>query len=79
MNVAQAMLDWYKSMDYPIKISDLKGWKPEYKEKALKDAEENTMKLEAMPNPIPLDKVEDVIGPILEAAIEGDLSKLTKI
>jgi alcohol dehydrogenase class IV len=79
MNVAQAMLDWYKSMAYPIKISDLKGWKPEYKEKALKDAEENTMKLEAMPNPIPLDKVEDVIGPILEGAIEGDLSKLTKI
>ncbi|MGV9203572.1 MAG: iron-containing alcohol dehydrogenase [Promethearchaeia archaeon] len=79
MNVAQAMLDWYQSMGFPIKISELEGWKPEYKEKALNDAAENQMKLEAMPNPVPLDKVGEVIGPILEGAIEGDLSKLTQI
>ncbi|MFO8018103.1 MAG: iron-containing alcohol dehydrogenase [Promethearchaeia archaeon] len=79
MNVAQAMLDWYQDMAFPIKISELKGWKPEYREKAINDAAENKMKLEAMPNPVPLDKVEEVIGPILDATIEGDLSKLTKI
>jgi alcohol dehydrogenase class IV len=76
MNVAKAMLDWYQDMDYSIKISDIPGWKSEYKAKALKDASENTMKLEAMPNPVPLDKVNQIIGPIIQAAIEGDLSKL---
>lgn len=77
LNVAKAMLDWYEAMGFPIKISDIKGWKPEYKEKALKDASENTMKLEAMPNPVPLDKVDEVVGPILQAAIDGDLSLLS--
>jgi alcohol dehydrogenase class IV len=76
MNVAKAMLDWYENMGFPTKISQLSGWKPEYKHKAIEDASENTMKLEAMPNPVPLDKVEDTIGPILEAAIDGNLSKL---
>ena len=76
MNVAKAMLDWYKEMGFPTKISEVKGWKPEYIEKALKDASENTMKLEAMPNPVPLDKVEETIGPILQASIDGDLSRL---
>ncbi|TFF98384.1 MAG: iron-containing alcohol dehydrogenase, partial [Promethearchaeota archaeon] len=54
--VAENMLDWYKEMGFPTKISELEGWKPEYKEKAIEDAAENTMKLEAMPNPVPLDK-----------------------
>jgi alcohol dehydrogenase class IV len=76
MNVAKAMLDWYQDMGYSIKISDIPGWKPEYKAKALKDASENTMKLEAMPNPVPLDKVDQIIGPIIQAAIDGDLSNL---
>lgn len=75
-NVAKAMLDWYNSMGFPIKINDLDGWKPEYKQKAIKDAAENTMKLDAMPNPVPLDKVEETISPILQAAIDGDLSIL---
>jgi len=75
-NVATAMLNWYKEMGYPTKISELDGWKPEYKEKAINDAAENTMKLEAMPNPVPLDKVEETIGPILQASIDGDLSRL---
>lgn len=74
--VAKAMLNWYDEMGFPIKISDIIGWKPEYKEKALKDASENTMKLEAMPNPVPLDKVDEIVGPILQAAIDGDLSLL---
>ncbi|TXT63930.1 MAG: putative iron dependent alcohol dehydrogenase [Promethearchaeota archaeon] len=76
LNVAQAMLNWYDEMEFPTKISDLEGWKSEYKDKAIEDAAENTMKLEAMPNPVQLDKVEETIGPILEAAIDGELSKL---
>jgi alcohol dehydrogenase len=76
LKLATAMLDWYKEMGYPTKISELDGWTPEYKEKAINDAAENTMKLEAMPNPVPLDKVEETIGPILQASIDGDLSKL---
>ena len=79
MRVAEAMLKWYQSLGFQIKISEFKGWKSEYKEKALKDASENSMKLLAMPNPVPLDKVDQIIGPIIQAAIDGDLSKLKLI
>lgn len=77
LDVAQAMLNWYKSMGFPTKLKDLEGWKENYLEKALKDAGQNEMKLKAMPNPVPLEKVKDILGPILEAARDGDLSKLT--
>ncbi|MBD3339745.1 MAG: iron-containing alcohol dehydrogenase [Candidatus Lokiarchaeota archaeon] len=79
IHVAQAMLDWYEKLGFPTKISNLPGWKQGYKEKALKDASENKMKLEAMPNPVQLDQVNEIIGPIIQAAIDGDVSKLKNI
>lgn len=73
-DVAQAMLNWYKSMGFVTKLKDCKGWEDKYLDKALSDAAQNDMKLKAMPNPVPLDKVNEVLRPILEAAREGDLS-----
>jgi alcohol dehydrogenase/1,3-propanediol dehydrogenase len=75
-NVAQAMLDWYRSMGFPTCLKDVKGWKEEYFQKALKDAGQNAMKLKAMPNPVPLEEVDAIIGPILEAAVSCDLTKI---
>jgi alcohol dehydrogenase class IV len=73
-DVAQAMLDWYKSMGFPTKLKDFKGWEDKYIEKALTDAAQNSMKLQGMPNPVPLEKVNEILRPILEAARDGDLS-----
>ncbi|MHA1338876.1 MAG: iron-containing alcohol dehydrogenase family protein [Promethearchaeota archaeon] len=75
-DVAKAILDWYKSMGFPTKLKDMPGWKDEYIDKAIKDAGQNAMKLKAMPNPVPLDKVDKILRPILEAAVSGDLSKI---
>ena len=77
--VPQAMLDWYKSMGFPTKLGDVDGWKDSYLAKAVKDAGQNAMKLKAMPNPVPLDKVNDIIGPIIQAAIDGDLAGIAQI
>jgi hypothetical protein len=68
------MLDWYESMGFPRRLKDVEGWTEEYLEKALTDAGQNEMKLKAMPNPVPLDQVREIITPIIQAAIEGDLS-----
>jgi alcohol dehydrogenase class IV len=75
-DVATAMLKWYKEMGFETKLSELPGWKPEYLEKALKDAGQNEMKLKAMPNPITVDDVDKILRPILQAAQTGDLSKI---
>lgn len=74
--VAQAMLDWYEDMGFPSKMCDLPGWKDEYVDKAIQDASENAMKLEAMPNPVPLDKADEILRPVLKAASCGDLSEI---
>jgi alcohol dehydrogenase len=73
---AKAMLKWYQSMGYPTHLGELKEWKSNYLEKALVDAGQNEMKLKAMPNPVPLEKVDIFLKPIIEAAISGDLSKI---
>jgi alcohol dehydrogenase len=72
--VAEAMLKWYKSMDFPTRLIDLEGWRPEYLQKALDDAGQNAMKLQAMPNPVPLEKAKEILEPILQAAVNGNLS-----
>jgi alcohol dehydrogenase len=79
IKVAQGMLDWYKSMGFATKISEVNGWKDQYLEKAINDAAQNEMKLKAMPNPVPLDKVKDIIGPIIQAAVDGNLEKLSHL
>ncbi|MHA1819436.1 MAG: iron-containing alcohol dehydrogenase family protein [Promethearchaeota archaeon] len=76
-NVAEALLKWYKDMEFPTKLSEVDGWEDKYIDKAIKDASQNAMKLEAMPNPVPLDKVDEVLRPILMAARDGDLSKIS--
>ena len=76
VSVASAILDWYKSMGFPTKLTEMPGWLAEYKNKALQDASQNAMKLQAMPNPVPVEKVDEIIGPIIQAAIDGNLSLL---
>jgi len=71
--IAEYILNWYKSLGFPTSLKELTGWKEDYIEKALKDAKENEMKLKAMPNPVPLEKVNELLRPILEAARDGNL------
>ncbi|MHA1648350.1 MAG: iron-containing alcohol dehydrogenase family protein [Promethearchaeota archaeon] len=77
--VAQKMLDWYKDIGFYTKLVDIPGWKSFYKQKALEDAGKNAMKLQAMPNPVALDQVNEIIGPIIQAAIDGDLTTLQNL
>ena len=76
VNVMKSMLSWYKDMGFVTKLKNLLGWKDEYIDKAINDASQNEMKLKAMPNPVSLDKVDEVLRPILNAAFSGDISKL---
>lgn len=76
VNIAKKMLAWYESMGFPTKLKQIEGWKDNYIEKALNDAKQNEMKLKAMPNPVPIEQVREILLPILEAASDGDLTKI---
>ena len=75
-DVASFMLNWYESMEFPRRLKDIEGWSDEYIDKALNDASQNEMKLKAMPNPVPLDQVDEILRPILQAAADGDLTQI---
>jgi hypothetical protein len=48
-------------------------------DKAVADASQNKMKLEAMPRPVPSEKSEKILRTIIEGAYEGRLEEILKL
>jgi alcohol dehydrogenase len=76
---ARALLNFYKKLDFPMTLKDFKAFSKDLIEKAVTDAAQNKMKLEAMPRPIPLENSETVIRTIIEGAYEGKLDNILKL
>ena len=77
MAVAEAMINFSKSIGAPTKLSDLKGFKEEvHITRAIAAAKDPDlkMKLQNMPVPMTADDVDEYMLPILKAAATGDLS-----
>src|SRR6056297_706419 len=74
--VAEAMFKLSKSVDFPTKLSEVKGFNDDYIARALKAAKnpQLSMKLQNMPVPLTADMIDKYMGPILLAAKDGDLS-----
>ena len=79
--VAEAMMALSKRVGFPTKLSEVKGFTNEHIERALKAAKDPAlkMKLENMPVPLTAETVEEYMRPILEAARDGDLSKIKNV
>ncbi|MCF7944296.1 MAG: iron-containing alcohol dehydrogenase [Spirochaetia bacterium] len=76
--VAEAMLSLSKKIDFPIKLSEVKGFTQAHIEKALNAAKNPQLKMKLQNMPIPLEPklIEEFMRPILEAARDGDLSRI---
>lgn len=78
VSVAEAMIEFAKSIKAPTKLNDIKGFTEEHIIRALTAAKDPQlkMKLQNMPIPMSTEDVDDYMAPLLEAASDGDLSKI---
>ncbi|NNG47502.1 MAG: iron-containing alcohol dehydrogenase [Deltaproteobacteria bacterium] len=76
--VANAMVNFSKFLDFPTRLSDVKGVGREHIERCLTAAKnpQLDMKLRNMPVPLHAGLVDQYMGPILEAAWTGEFGKI---
>jgi len=76
---AEGLLNFYKELGFPVTLKEFDGFSKELIQKAVNDASQNKMKLEAMPRPIPSEKSDPVLQAIIEGAYKGSLEEILKL
>lgn len=76
--VAEAMMTFHRRIGLPAALREVPGFSDAHMGRALAAAKdpELRMKLENMPIPLTPEMVDDYMGPVLEAARDGDLSRV---
>jgi len=79
--VAEAMIALSKRIGFPATLGEVEGFTDGHIERALTAAKDPQlkMKLQNMPVPLTADMVDEYMGPILEAAKDGDLSRIKNV
>ncbi len=79
--VAEAMLAFSRRVGFPTQLSQVEGFSHAHIERALAAAKnpQLKMKLQNMPVPLTADMVDEYMGPVLEAARDGDLSVIKTV
>ncbi len=79
--VAEAMLAFARRIGFPTRLSEVEGFTDEHIERARRAAKnpQLRMKLENMPVPLTAEMVDDYMGPVLEAARDGDLAVIKNV
>jgi alcohol dehydrogenase len=79
--VAEAMFELARRIGFPTRLSEVEGFKDEHIERALAAAKnpQLKMKLENMPVPLTAETVDEYMGPVLEAARDGDLALIKNV
>lgn len=78
---ARGMISFGKAIKAPTTLQELPKWNDDYINKILSAAKDPLldMKLKNMPVPLCSAKVDEFIGPIIRAAVTGDLSKIKSL
>jgi alcohol dehydrogenase class IV len=79
--VAGAMFELARSIGFPTRLSEVEGFSGGHIERALTAAKnpQLKMKLQNMPVPLTKEMIDEYMGPILEAARDGDLSLIKNV
>lgn len=79
--VAEAMLELSRRIGFPTKLSEVDGFSQKHIDRALTAAKNPQLKMKLQNMPIPLDssQVDTYMAPILEAAVDGDISKIRNL
>ncbi len=76
---AEGLQNFYKKLNFPLTLKEFKNFSKELIEKAVADASQNKMKLEAMPRPIPLQKCDETLRTIITGAYNGTIEEILKL
>ncbi len=79
--VAEAMFELARRIGFPTRLSEVEGFTQQHIERALTAAKnpQLKMKLENMPVPLTAEMVDEYMGPVLEAARDGDLALIENV
>lgn len=79
--VARGLFEFARAIGFPITLGEVPGFGQQHIDRALTAAKnpQLKMKLENMPVPLSSETVDTYMGPILEAARDGDLGKIRNI
>ena len=79
--VAEAMFELARQIGFPTRLSEVEGFEEGHIERALAAAKnpQLKMKLENMPVPLTAGMVDEYMGPVLEAARDGDLTVIRNV
>jgi len=79
--VAEAMLEFSQRIGFPTRLSEVEGFSQAHIERALTAAKnpQLRMKLQNMPVPLTAEMVDEYMGPVLEAARDGDLRLIKNV
>lgn len=79
--VAEAMFELARRIGFPTQLSDVDGFKQEHIDRALTAAKnpQLKMKLQNMPVPLTAAMVDEYMGPVLEAARDGNLEAIKNV
>jgi alcohol dehydrogenase class IV len=75
----QGLFEFYKKVNFPLTLKEFKNFSKDLIEKAVRDASQNRMKLEASPRPVPPEKSEEVLHTIIEGAYQGTIEKIVHL
>jgi alcohol dehydrogenase class IV len=78
-NFVDGLFDFYKKINFPLSLKEFKNFSEDLIEKAVRDASQNRMKLEASPRPVPPEKSEEVLHTIIEGAYQGTITKIVHL
>jgi alcohol dehydrogenase len=81
MAVAEAMLEFSRKIGFPTTLDEVEGFSQQHIERALTAAKnpQLKMKLQNMPVPLTAEMVDEYMGPVLEAARDGDLTLIKNV
>jgi len=75
----QGLFEFYKKVNFPLTLKEFKNFSKDLIEKAVRDASQNRMKLDASPRPIPPERSNEVLRTIIEGAYEGTIEKIVNL
>jgi alcohol dehydrogenase class IV len=75
----EGLFDFYRKIDFPLTLRGFKNFSEDLIEKAVQDASQNRMKLDASPRPVPPERCEEVLRTIIEGAYEGKIEKIVNL
>ena len=75
----QGLFEFYKKVNFPLTLKEFKDFSEDLIDKAVRDASQNRMKLEASPRPVPPARSEEVLRTIIEGAYRGTIEKIINL